>query len=156
MNRSYLRRSTTWIQVIKIILSISDNAGSFRAKPWAVRRVLWHRGMFQPSSAKKGMHGSLKIRKRTSCPGEMPGCRSALNEGLFSLSATSTGKVLCFLLQPITQNQPRSLVFSTVYFWCTYDHRWEVTRHNSSTVFQCAVHSFRYFFHHIFLMTFEA
>lgn len=43
----------------------------------------------------KARKGSHKIRKRTSCPGEMPGCCSVVNEGLFSGSAVPTAQVLC-------------------------------------------------------------
>ncbi len=93
---------------------LSYNSSSFRAKPWA--RVLRHCGVFKPSSAVKGMQRSLKIRERTSCPGEMPGCWSAVNEGLFSVSAVPTGKVLCFLLYFKTRSQPGSLLLSSDFF----------------------------------------
>ncbi len=80
-------------------------------------QTLWHGGVFKPSSAVKGMQRSPKTRKRTSCPGDLPGCWSAVNEGLFSVSAAPTGKVLCLLLHFKTQSQP----WSSVFFWCTHD-----------------------------------
>ncbi|CAJ1076572.1 Hypothetical predicted protein [Xyrichtys novacula] len=45
------------------------------------------------------MQRSPKIRKRTSCPGEMPGCWRAVNEGLFSKS--STGSAVCQIDGPV-------------------------------------------------------
>lgn len=60
-------------------------------------------GVFRFLSTAKGMRRSLRIRKRTSCPGGMPGFRRAVNEGLFPLT----------FVQPPTPPSPSDCIFAT-------------------------------------------